>query len=329
MMGDPVRHPLRTAPRLLAALAVVASLAGGPVVHAQEASPAATPSAFCAILTPAEVTAVIGLDVTIGQSLDDFCSYDAGNGLTSLTVQHDKGAGKVADLKTYFSDATDTTVAGRPGLLVLGGSALYVDVPDGTLTLQLLGYAGSGTDATAALVTLAPTAMDRLTSLEGGPATTPKAGPSFAGDADLAALFPTTIGGQPIKVQTYTARELADQGVDPATIQAITDGLAAVGKTLDDMTLGFSSYSGGDLSAIRVRGVDAVRHRATADASRPRRRGRPTADDHAGRRQGRHQGHQRSRWRGRQRHYFYAHDDVLWIVTASDPDLTEILQALP
>ncbi len=91
-------------------------------MRAQEASPAPTASPFCAILTPAEVTAAIGLDVTIGQSLDDFCSYDASNGVTSLTVQHDTGATKVADLKPYFTDATDTTVAGRPGLLVLVGA---------------------------------------------------------------------------------------------------------------------------------------------------------------------------------------------------------------
>lgn len=81
--------------------------------------------------------------------------------------------------------------------------------------------------------------------------------PSFAADADLAAQFPKTIAGKPIEVQTVTARELADQGVDAATVQSITDGLAAIGKGLDDMTLGFSSYAGGDLSAIRVRGVDA------------------------------------------------------------------------
>lgn len=27
--------------------------------------------------------------------------------------------------------------------------------------------------------------------------------------------------------------------------------------------------------------------------------------------------------------YFYAHGDVLWVLSASEPDLTEILQALP
>ena len=67
-----MRRLLRTAPGLVTALAVVASLAAGPVVRAQEASPAATASPFCAILTPAEVTAAIALDVTIGQSLEDY-----------------------------------------------------------------------------------------------------------------------------------------------------------------------------------------------------------------------------------------------------------------
>ena len=220
-------------------------------------------------------------------------------------------------------------MAGRPGLLVLRGSALYVEVPDGTLTVQLLGNPGSGDDATAALVALAPTAMDRLTSLGGGPTTTPEAASSFAGDADLAALFPTTIGGQPIKVQTYTARDLAGQGVDPATVQAISDGLATVGKTLDDMTLGFSSYSGGDLSAIRVRGVDAsgieqqLMPLVLDGVADPRQTTMQVAGKDVIKVTDGPDGVDASAM------YFYAHDDVLWIVTAADPDLTEILQALP
>src|SRR4051812_13883242 len=100
-----MRRQLRTARCLVIAIALVASFAAGPGARAQDASPVATANPFCATLTPIEVTASIALEVTIGQSLEDFCSFDASNGYTSLTVEHDANGTKVAELAPYFTDA--------------------------------------------------------------------------------------------------------------------------------------------------------------------------------------------------------------------------------
>ena len=102
-----------------------------------------------------------------------------------------------------------------------------------------------------------------------------------------------------------------------------------MGKTLDDMTLGFSSYAGGNLSAIRVRGVEAsgieqqLMPLVLDGAADPQQTPMQVAGKDVIKVTNGPDGVDVSAI------YFYTHDDVLWIITASDPELTEILQALP
>ena len=218
------------------------------------------------------------------------------------------------------------TVAGQPAYATPDGTVLYVQTSDGVVSFGALGFPGTAAETTATLVALASTAIPRLPSIpipSAGPLASLVPSPSAAADADpeLAAMFPPTIGGQPLQVQTYTARELASSGMKQATLKAIKSGLASVGKTLDDMTFGYSSYANGDLSAVRVHGVDAasiepqVLRLLLSGFKHPKQtptklHGKKVIKVTEGK--GSAAGEPT---------YFYAHGDVLWEVKAPEPDL--------
>ncbi len=329
-------------------------LAAAPGVIAQDASPGASPGAapgasaspFCAILTTAEVGTALGADVTLGDSTPTSCSYSATDGAT-LSVLFEAG-----DLATVIGAVPSAappsavspsgpvpspvglTVAGQPAYVTPDGTVLYVQTSDGVVSFGALGFPGTAADMTATLVALATTAIPRLPSIpipSAGPVASLVPSPSAAADADpeLAAKFPPTIGGQAIEVQTYTARQLASSGMNKATLKAIKSGLASVGKTLDDMTFGYSTYANGDLSAVRVHGVNAasiepqVLRLLLSGFKHPKQT--PTklhgkkvirVTDGKGSASG-------------EPTYFYANGDVLWEVKAPEPDLAQIMQALP
>ena len=113
---------MRSRTRRLAAVASLSSallLAVAPVSQAQDASgepsPAASPSAFCSILTAQEVTEAAGIEVTISaaDSSGTNCTYQADFASGSfflLDVRVDEGT--IQDFKDFFPDVTDVTVAG-------------------------------------------------------------------------------------------------------------------------------------------------------------------------------------------------------------------------
>ena len=228
------------------------------------------------------------------------------------------------------------TVAGQPAYVTPDGTVLYVQTGDGVVSFGALGFPGTAADTTATLVALATTAIPRLPAIpipSAGPLASLVPSPSAAANAnadpELAAKFPPAIGGQPLQVQTYTARQLAANGMNKATLKAIKSGLASVGKTLDDMTFGYSSYADGGLSSVRVHGVNAasiepqVLRLLLSGFRHPKQT--PTklhgkkvvkVTDGKGSAAG-------------DPTYFYAHGDVLWEVKAPEPDLAEIMQALP
>ena len=120
-------------------------------------------------------------------------------------------------------------------------------------------------DVPAAVRSVTEAALGRIDSIELPVEPTPEPEPSFFGDAELQALMPTTVGGEPIESQTASGQDLAAQ-IDPedpdsqAEFQALVDALASKGKTLDDLSVGFAFYftedTGGGVTAVRVRGLD-------------------------------------------------------------------------
>jgi hypothetical protein len=155
------------------------------------------------------------------------------------------------------------------------------------------------------------------------PAPEPTPGPvaDLHADPELEALFPTSVGGQPLAVQSF-AGSVMQQG-DEDTWQAIEEALASVGRTIDDVTVGFALTPDFDapVTAFRVAGADAAALLpaviAIQDAS-----GTQTPGEIAGKSVVIVDG-------AEGRTYAYARDDVIWLVKAEDPGLTEIFSALP
>ena len=317
---------------MLASLAVVASLGVAPVAHAQD--PAATPSPFCAILTPDEVSAALKVKVVVSTTpsiSDNTCSWDAADSsYTSLLVSVVPGVID-ADLRAGWHDYTDAVVAGQPALLAPDGTGLFVQTDQGLLMVDLIGVVGDGAKAIEAIPALGAIAFGRLPSIPLAtptPAPTEAPAPSFGGAADLVAMFPTTIGGQPVTPMAITGQQIGLAITDPTRLKLITDGLTAVGKTLDDVDI---AIAGSTLIAIRVHGASATDALTAllpfleASATDPVMAmasvagkavlkitdgpDSPTATAGAV--------------------YIYPKDDVLWAIKATDPTLTEVLTALP
>jgi len=163
---------------------------------------------------------------------------------------------------------------------------------------------------------------------DASPTPTPFAAPSFVGDAQLVALFPATIAGEALQTQSINGNELASVANAEAIAQ-LTAGLTLIGKTLDDLSLGFGSYSNGAINAVRIKGVDAATVAPQLlplilnDMAEPVQ----TAATEAGKSVIRvTDGPDSPEANAR---YIYLHDDIIWDVEAPEPDLTEIFQNLP
>jgi hypothetical protein len=295
---------------LTAAMAL--TLLGGPVAQAQDDKP------FCAILTDAEVSAAVGADVAPTYGDDRSCDWASGaeDVYTSLSVTN--GGTQLTDAKEFFPGGEDTTVAGRPTYLLVGdfNNVMYIDRGDGdTLSFQLLGEPDT-VDAGAALRGLGELAFPRLATLD---IPTPTPYVAVQEDTELAARFPTEIGGKPVQAQTQMATP-SDDADEQAAVDAF---LAAHGKSMADVSSGFAfgadpSYS---IFAVRIKGADAAAMRdqflgmsGIGDA--------PTPGQVAGKDVG-------VMGTGDQMQYVYTKDDVIWLVAAQEPILTEIFQKLP
>lgn len=258
---------MRSRTRRLAAVASLSSallLAIAPVSHAQDASgepsPAASPSAFCSILTAQEVSEAAGIDVTISapDSSGTNCTYQAdftSGSFFLLDVRVDEGT--LQDFKDFFPDVTDVTVGGAEAILSEDATLLFIGLDSGILTLQMVGSVGEGVDQAAAIQALGALALPRVADI---PLPSPEPEPSdfsFEGDPELAALFPAQLGGEDLEVQTVKGQELVDMNGDPETLAPLIDALAAMGKTIDDVSVGFGFSGAGALTAIRIAGADA------------------------------------------------------------------------
>lgn len=316
----------------VASLACALLLVAAPVAQAQDASPSPIPSVFCSVLTPQEVGDALGVDVTVSDSTDLDCTYqadfDSGSFLL-VNARHEEGS--LDDLREFFTDYEEITVGGMDALIAPDASLLYTDTGNGMFTIQLVGTPAEGIDAATAVKALAELALPRLAGIpiptpEPEPSDLPM--PSFTGDPDLQALFPTTIGSEDLTVQTLSGPDLMASG-DPEQLQPVVDFLSSQGKTMDDLSVGFAFGGTAGIQAIRIKGIDAAGILDTflplllTDVSDPVQ----TPTDLAGKSvikvtDGPDEEGADTRW-------IYAHDDVIWQVMAEEPDLSEAIGALP
>jgi hypothetical protein len=313
------------------ALALSFGVLAAPVAHAQ--SPA--PSQFCTVLTPEEVSTALGVEVTIGDSTEIDCTYQsdfATGTFASLNARYEDSF-DIDIMKTVFTDATETTVAGLPALQTADASLLYTGLPaGGSFTLQLVGSAADGVDVPAAMVGLAESAIPRLSNIALPTLEPMPSIPTFHQDPELEAQFPATVGGQPIDVQSVAGEMVVSiLGSDPEDLQQLNDFLASIGKSTNDVSVGFAFWPGppaGSITAVRIRGTDMASvapqiiplfmsnmtspqqtpvQVAGKDVTKLNEAGAP--DEQA--------------------LHVYPRNDVLWTVSTVEPALTEVFGALP
>jgi peptidyl-prolyl cis-trans isomerase B (cyclophilin B) len=164
------------------------------------------------------------------------------------------------------------------------------------------------------------------------PEPSPEPEPSFVGDAELAAMFPEQLGGEPVSVASFTGQEILSQsGPDNPGIQELVAALESQGKTLDDLTLASTLHEtdngAASIVAIRVKGAEAIALLDRLGALITGYSDLQTGPAEIGGKQvsvltdGPDNGQQRS--------YGYANGEVLWIIQATQGLEEELLAALP
>ncbi len=160
------------------------------------------------------------------------------------------------------------------------------------------------------------------------PAVAPSPGSSsdtgLHADPELEARMPTSIGGQVLAVQSLGGAAVF-AGTDEAAIQPLLDVIAAQGRTLDDLSIAVAyneDYSVA-ITALRLAGADAS---ALVEGVL----GMASPDDNVSQAPGRIAGKAVIAVTDRTGlQQFYAQGDILWIIRAAEPALTEVLTTLP
>ena len=327
--------------------AVVLTLTIGVMARAQEASAAApTPSPVCGLLTAKEIKAALGVKPVVADSSDERCTWgDVLSG--ALIVEY--GPGTLAGQFPILQSGTpkDVQIAGLPGRTEseASGGYTYVQTDDHVLGLTWVG-ATPAHGVEPALTGLARLALPRLATMPAPatPSPRPSLGayatpaPDASMDPVLAALFPSDLGGQPVSVEPYALSQALgffDPG-DPAG-RAASDGVDEIavqeGLGPEDVSTAGSVglVDGHDVSVFALRLVDVDMSSLASELlpltvtwmSDPQRATAQVAgrdvtvqtdgpDAHDAMRQ-----------------YAYFANDVLWLVRASEPTLTEIIGKLP
>ena len=124
--------------------------------------PSGDPSAgLCPLVTPAEVSAVMGSQASITESEADSCTYTFSN-FSSIIITRASGSDLTSSRFLFGETAKDVTVGGLPGLtgVFIGQPAVHVQ--RGTDQLQIQGILTGSDDPTIAkLVQIATTAVSR------------------------------------------------------------------------------------------------------------------------------------------------------------------------
>jgi hypothetical protein len=306
--------------------ALLLTVASSPVASSQDPGAAEIPSPICDLLTAPEVSEALGVEVSITDSWDVTCQYDSVDPSEELFVGSNVDPATLAHRKTVFTGET-VDVDGKEGLYSDTVPTLFVATPNGgTWTLLVIGPIPDGIDAKAAMTGLAKLAMSRLAGIGPLPSEVPvEHGPSFAPGQELEGKFPTEVGGVPVTVSSFS---FADVGETLEAYPALQSALDAAGKTLADVRIGvgfvLDTMGVSSITAVQVKGADVEALKSAllpavftdrnigAEAPVPVGGKDVTSLDVDG-----------------TRTYLYAHDDILWAVTAVEPALTEIFQKLP
>ena len=260
------------------------------------------------LLTSDEVADVIGGPASAPMAAQGTCTWITGTGTVIVGVV--PGLGLDAQ-RGMFPGGVDTTVAGHEAYYVADANQIWVDL-DGQQLFIALAVTGLG-DASEALTGLAEAAAARVTPIE----------PPAAGS--LASIFPTEIGGQQVLVQPVPADQVESMmGVDPRLREVIDATLAGMGKTMADLEVAFGSAAAGQLIAYRIAGEDAAAFLPVfVDAFKMGNPdGTTSVEQIAGK-------DVTVATAGGQTFIYHASGDTVWTVIATEPDLSEILTALP
>jgi hypothetical protein len=319
LQGAPEEGDEQAALTGLAELAVSRSASlPTPAVVEVAADPVA--GAFCALFTADEVGGILGNTVHVEPDVDG-CRWSAAASGGSANASASWTVVSLAQQKEAWPDGEDVTVGGHlayysPGMFL---NELLIELDPGVLWLVITGFDG---DVKAALTELGELAVSRSASLPPPPEPEPVA--DLHADPALEALFPTALGGQPLTVQSAAGSVLA-QG-DEESRRQIEEALASVGKTLADVTLAvaFTPDFSGSVTAFRIAGADAAALLPTVLALQAGGDGVTQTPGRVGAKdvvvvEGVGAGTQ----------YYYTKDDVVWVVQAQEPALTEIFDALP
>ena len=297
---------------MIPGLALAMTLAVAPAAQAQDG--------FCALLTEAEVGQAFG-DPVVAEPSFDGCTWSS-----------DDAEGFFAFVSAYWdslpmAERQASTTTGQP--LTVGGHeafyepdfyTLYVQLDQGVLAIS--GRVEQG-DSLAPLRQLGEVAVGRAAQLP-APAT-PEPAPSFKADEELAGLFPESVGGQPLQVQTASGEDIFLQSEDTEALQQIEELLVANGLTPSDLSIGigYPADMSSSVSALRFPGVEAS---AFVDGVITSIGGGEAAERSDAQIAGKDV---IKLTIGELVQYLYPKDEVIWAVTAQEPTLTEIFEALP
>ncbi len=355
-----MRAPHRRVLAVAAPVVVTLMLAVSSVGHAQDDTegPAPPPSPFCAVLTLDEVAAALAVPLQQGTSSETDCSYDAdpdapnadpGFADISLNARREDGPLDDEYPRSIYPEGKDLDVDGHAAYYSADETILFVDegANDQLFVLQLFGTAPDGVDVQTALTDLAHTGLPRLAAIPMPVEPTEVPEPSYFGDAELAALIPTEIGGIEVDTQTYSSADILAQE-DPTNTEAIDALRAAVGtqgKTVDDVSMADATFATEELfvsiTGVRVKGADMA---AMADQLMPLfltdvLDPQQTPSTVAGKNviiysdgpleSGSPDPSADPDFFDVGRAYVYPKGEVLWIVAAEEPALTEVFQKLP
>ena len=78
--------------------------------------------------------------------------------------------------------------------------------------------------------------------------------PSFTSDKDLEGMFPDSVGGQPLTVQSMSGADFMSMG---SSSQDVQTALSQLGKTPADLSVGFGGNTSVTIFAFRLKGVPA------------------------------------------------------------------------
>jgi hypothetical protein len=298
----------------------VAAVATAPVARAQSSDAAG--QALCETITAEELGELLGGRYRPEPGFES-CVW---NLESPYYVNAFWQRSSLEDVKSSWTPGTDVSVGGRPGWLASDSGTLFVEVDGGVLGLTILGTETEGLDLDEALMSLGEQLAGRVGSLPALATPEPVDGGFGLGhaDPDLEARFPETVGGQPLFLQSMTGPEFLGTSVDDTSMRQLEAALAAQGKTMDDVSIGLgSSADGSGILAIRLRGGDA---RPLGDLFLSFVAGGSDVEPEPVELGGKDVTAITS---GGVSSYVYSSGEVVWVVTAVEPGLSEILAALP